>query len=382
MRNIACFFLKYHPHSDYNGEKEGRPIIETDSRTDRRVEELEKEIFDLRQLLEISKSLSSRIDLSSLLDSILYICMGQMRVTQAALFARDNLDVTQLRLTRNQEGFILDRDIDYQIDLRDPLVLRLLKEPGCYTMRQGKRLCPDSPALSIIEALSPSLIIPLTARGLITGIILLGERITGNSYSDQEQEYLMDISRLASSALYNAILFEMSNTDMMTHLKFRHYFTAVVSDKMEERTAGYSFSIIMLDIDHFKKVNDTYGHSAGDEVIKSVSAIILANLRQQDMGVRYGGEEFLVYLEDTDEEAAFEIAERLRKKISVCHEQLLACTEQITISAGVARYMPEWDKSVEACVHRADVALYYSKRNGRNRTTRSSEIEQHGTGPH
>ncbi len=366
--------MKYHPFSDYNKEKHGSYIIETEDNQSRRCEELEKEIFDLSQLLEISKSLSSKIDLSILLDSILFICMGQMRVTQAALFARDNFDIGQLRLTRNQEGFSLDHSLEYQIDLQDPFAAALLKSPRCFTMHELSEYCPPSPATRIIEALSPTLIIPLIAQGILTGIILLGERITGNTYTRKEKHYLMDISRFASSALYNAILFEMSNTDMMTHLKFRHYFTAIVSDKIREKPKGYAFSIIMLDIDHFKNVNDTYGHSAGDEVIKSVSSIILSNLRQQDMGVRYGGEEFLVYLEDTGEKAAFEVAERLRLLISRCHESLNSCPDQITISAGVASYMASRDEGVDACVHRADKALYYSKRNGRNRTTCSSSI--------
>jgi len=339
-------------------------------------EELEKELFDIRQLLEISKSLSSQLDLSSLLDSILYICMGQMRVTQAALFARNDLDSKSLRLTRNQEGFLLDHNRDYQISIDDPLSFQFLHEPRCYTLEESRSLCPSAPALQIIGLLSPTLLIPLIARGHLTGIILLGERIQGGLYTPKEERYLLDISRLASSALYNAILFEMSTTDMMTHLRFRHYFTTVVSDKLMEKGDFYSFSIIMLDIDHFKNVNDTYGHTAGDEVIKRVSRIIRDNLRQQDMGVRYGGEEFLVFLEEVPETTAYDIAERLRKKVGTCHEELMACSEQVTISAGVAHYRPSVDKNIEACIHRADVALYYSKRNGRNRTTCASEIEQ------
>jgi two-component system, cell cycle response regulator len=342
-------------------------------------EELEKEHFDLQQLLEISKSLSSKLDLTSLLDSILYICMGQMRVTQAALFARDNLDTKELKLTRNQEGFALDRHTDYNIAVSDPLCLHLVDLPHCLSYEEYATFS-SSGTREIVDHLKPSLIIPLVARGMLTGIIFLGERIDGSLYTDKEKAYLMDIARLASTALYNAILFEMSTTDMMTHLKFRHYFTTVVADKMVEKRESLAFSIIMLDIDHFKDVNDTYGHKAGDEVIQAVSGIILGNLRHNDLGVRYGGEEFLVYLEDTSEGEAEEIAERLRKKVSSCHKELLSCTEQVTISAGVAAYAPEWDKNVEACIHRADVALYHSKHNGRNRTSCASEIERHGTG--
>lgn len=335
-------------------------------------EELEKENFDLQQLLEISRSLSSKLDRSSLLDAILYICMGQMRVTQAALFARDNLDSQQLIMTRNQEGFVLDHCTEYKIDINDPLANQLAQSSRCIPMDHCKT--ENTPAYTIIQRLNPSLIIPLAARGMLMGLILLGERIDGSPYSEKEQSYLMDIARLASTALYNAILFEMSTTDMMTHLKFRHYFTTVLSDKLKERGEALRFSLIMMDIDHFKRVNDTYGHKAGDEVIIAVSNIILENLRHLDMGVRYGGEEFLIYLEDIGEEAAFQIAERLRIKIGSCRDEKMACTEQVSISAGVASYNPSIDQNIEACVHRADIALYHSKHHGRNRSSRSSEI--------
>jgi two-component system, cell cycle response regulator len=301
--------------------------------------------------------------------------MGQMRVTQAALFVRDNLDSSRIKLTRNQEGFVLDRDLDYQISIDDPLALKLQQQPQCHCLEELEQLCPSSEALSVIRSLKPSLIIPLTARSLLTGIILLGERISDSFYCEEEQQYLTDIARMASSAIYNAILFEMSTTDMMTRLKFRHYFTTVVSDKISDQADRLHFSVIMLDIDHFKRINDTYGHSAGDDVIKTVGSIILDNLRQNDMGVRYGGEEFLVYLEDTREEEAFEIAERLRQKIENCQFLFEACKEQITVSAGIADYEASRDHSPEACVRRADAALYHSKRNGRNRSTRASSME-------
>jgi len=171
-----------------------------------------------------------------------------------------------------------------------------------------------------------------------------------------------------------ATLSDLSMMDPLTGLYNRRGLQSRL-ENLPAQDSGEHF-VLLLDIDHFKKVNDTYGHTAGDEVIKSVSRIIRDNLRQQDMGVRYGGEEFLVFLEEVPETTAYDIAERLRKKVGTCHEELMACSEQVTISAGVAHYRPSVDKNIEACIHRADVALYYSKRNGRNRTTCASEIEQ------
>jgi diguanylate cyclase (GGDEF)-like protein len=133
----------------------------------------------------------------------------------------------------------------------------------------------------------------------------------------------------------------------------------------------------MADIDHFKEVNDTYGHQTGDEVLKTVSLLIRNNLRQNDIGARYGGEEFMILLHDTDEEGAYEIAERLRTNIATLDHSSRACLHPVHISMGVAQFDPRIDKTAKDLVKRVDQALYFSKQNGRNRSSRSSQIPIH-----
>jgi two-component system, cell cycle response regulator len=339
------------------------------------VEELEKEVFDLRQLLEISKSLSSNLDYSSLLDSILYICMGQMGVTQAAIFSRDNLEVPGIKLMRNLEGFELDPEKKYIIQTESPLVHFLIHNFQSFTLEELDRSVKDPQSLELLRSMDPSLIIPLNAKDQLMGILVLGERIHTRSYSPEEKDYLVDIAHFASHAIHNAVLFEMSTTDMMTHLKLRHYFTAVLNRRLNQSIhSGRPVSLIMADIDHFKLVNDTYGHQTGDEVLKVVSLIIRNNLRLDDIGARYGGEEFVILLQDTDENAAFEISERLRRKVATYDLSRFGCEENITISLGVAQYMPDIDTSTDVIINRVDKALYFSKQNGRNQSSRSSHI--------
>lgn len=344
------------------------------------IEEYEKEIFDLRQLLEISKSLSSNLDYSSLLDSILYICMGQMRVTQAGLFSRDNLEIAGFRLMRNQEGFDLNPEKRYVIQSRSPLTTHLFHHYKCFTLAELEEEIDDERSLQVLRSLQPSLLVPLKVKDKLTGILILGERIGGLDYTDEEKEYLLDIAHFASIAIHNAILFEMSTTDLMTHLKLRHYFFTILTERVYKLKSSNNrkkehISLIMGDIDHFKNINDTYGHQVGDEVIKTISMIIRENLRQQDVGSRYGGEEFIILLHETTEAEAFEIAERLRKRIGTCEEEKMGCEEQITMSFGVAEYNEELDSSGDALIKRVDKALYYSKRSGRNRTTEASSID-------
>ena len=128
-------------------------------------------------------------------------------------------------------------------------------------------------------------------------------------------------------------------------------------------------SVLMLDIDHFKRFNDTYGHSCGDVVLQQVAQVIQSNVRTQDMAARYGGEEFVVMLSDTEPALAFQIAERIRKsieKMDVVYENQHLF---VTISIGVASYDPSRDSSPKMLVDRADAALYVSKQRGRNQVS-------------
>lgn len=342
-----------------------------------KVSRLEKELFDLRQLLEISKSLSSNLDYHSLLDSILYICMGQMGVTQAAIFSRDNLEMPGLKLMRNVEGFNLDSKRTYVIHTDSPLSHFFINNPYCFSINELVDSVDDHSSLELLQSLAPTIIIPLVVKEQLMGLIILGERIHREDYSQEDKKYLLDIAHFASIAIHNAVLFEMSTTDLMTHLKLRHYFFTVLSRRIQHISDSKArLSIIMADIDHFKNVNDTYGHQAGDEVIKSVSYIIRNNLRMDDIGARYGGEEFVILLHNTGESQAYEIAERLRKKVANCEFERLGCIEAIHISLGVAEYDPDIDTSAEELIRRVDQALYHSKESGRNQTTVGSQLNR------
>ena len=124
------------------------------------------------------------------------------------------------------------------------------------------------------------------------------------------------------------------------------------------------FSLIVLDIDYFKKVNDTFGHIAGDEVLKSVAKILRETIRISDEAFRYGGEEFVVILSNTKQPGAQTIAERIRKKIEkLCVES----TEQIKITASFGVSCSDAVDDVSEALHHADMALYRAKKQGRNR---------------
>jgi diguanylate cyclase (GGDEF)-like protein len=333
-------------------------------------ESYEKQIFDLRNLLEVSKSLNSTLDYNILIDSILFTIMGQMKVVKAGLYARKGLDAPFFSLHRNYKGFELDHRVDYSISEDHAAIKLFQRHYGCYSLQDVKARLGDLSGLEGLQSLDPSLIIPLKAKGIINGLIVLGGRIDEDPYDVFEREYAMNIAALAAIAINNAFLFEMTTTDMMTRLKMKHYFYTVLLEKMERAAlAEKPLSVMMIDIDHFKIFNDTHGHVLGDQVLKHVARLIQQSVRNVDLAARYGGEEFCVLLHESDRLRARAIAERLRQSVAsspIDHEgQSLG----VTVSVGVAQYDPERDLSGKSLLDRADRGLYMSKHGGRNRVS-------------
>lgn len=157
---------------------------------------------------------------------------------------------------------------------------------------------------------------------------------------------------------------ELSFLDSMTRLLNHRKIHEVLGAEVQ-RASRYkrSLSAVMLDIDHFKNINDTYGHQFGDVVIKEIARILKEATRETDHVGRYGGEEFLVVLTDTDQESGFIFCERLRKKIEGIQFEK---SVQITVSIGLKSYID--GETVEEIVADADEALYTAKKSGRNRT--------------
>ncbi|WP_416397528.1 GGDEF domain-containing protein [Allohahella sp. A8] len=161
----------------------------------------------------------------------------------------------------------------------------------------------------------------------------------------------------------------LSRTDALTGLNNRGAWQeSLKAEYSRHKRTGQNSTLVMFDIDHFKKVNDTYGHPAGDEVIKKTASVLLETMRETDISGRYGGEEFTIILVDTPPENAMIFAERLRKKIEALTVHHEGTAIRWTISLGIA---PVDDSVTEPMqwVEHADQALYKSKQGGRNRST-------------
>ncbi len=158
----------------------------------------------------------------------------------------------------------------------------------------------------------------------------------------------------------------MAVTDKLTGIYNRHKFYEVAQVEVDRsRRNGKPFSIIIFDIDHFKKINDHYGHDVGDYVLAAIAKLVSKNIRKYDFFFRWGGEEFVILSPETDAEGAFKLAEKIRKLVESFPFEKVG---KVTISLGLSQFYPESDKGVEDVIKRADNALYQSKREGRNKT--------------
>jgi len=333
----------------------------------------EKKIYDLEQLIDIAKSFCNNLNLTDLLESIVYISMAQMHVLGAEIFVRDII---------GNEAFVLETDKDVRggakvsFPANTTITSKLLELARPVTLDELRNEISDNQYLPIIERINPTLIVPLIQKKHLNGLLLLQERIAideDTSYTEYEQEQIMSIASLAAVAINNAALLERSSTDMMTHLKLKYFFFNLLTEAIENAASKKEhIAVLMFDIDFFKKFNDTYGHECGDFVLISVAEQIKKSLRESDVASRYGGEEFTVLLsKNAGKQEAMLVAERIRSTIDehdfVYNGQHL----HVTISGGVSVFDVDTNK-VELpneFVNQADQALYISKNSGRNRVT-------------
>lgn len=232
------------------------------------------------------------------------------------------------------------------------------------------------PAAKLDKARSV-LVLPLVRGEQVLGTVTLVSS-RAKAYPAAAREMLRVISHQIGVSLQNARMYqsmeERATTDGLTGLTNHRAFQERLEQlhALAERT-GQKFSIILTDIDHFKSVNDTYGHPVGDAVLKRVAAIFTQRARKVDIVARYGGEEFVIVLPDTDSEGAAVFANRLREEIAA---QMITSDNgsfSVTLSLGVAAY-PSDGTDRHGLIERADQALYYCKEHGRNRVTKVCDL--------
>lgn len=269
-------------------------------------------------------------------------------------------------------GEMLDRFIS------DHLIYVFLKQDNEYKLVWPKA-CKDERIYETLKQLTPETnyiltsddkigAFPLTSEGEITGCIVA--RSTLDKLSKRDISYLEQLTRQSAITInrantYSKVL-QYATLDALTNLNNRRQFEVRLKQEIATtKRQKNPLCAMMVDIDFFKKVNDTYGHASGDAVLRTVASIIKEHLRESDIPSRYGGEEFAVLLPYTHIEEAKIVGERLRKAVETTPIPIDKKNINVTISMGLAEFSPQ--ETGEDLFKRADSALYEAKESGRNR---------------
>ncbi|WP_138493134.1 sensor domain-containing diguanylate cyclase [Paenibacillus pinistramenti] len=205
--------------------------------------------------------------------------------------------------------------------------------------------------------------VPLMLRGRLSGAILLTHR-EPHFFSYDNYKLLQILASHIGLAMANASLYDavqhMANRDMLTGLYARHYLDRCIKKRLANDSGG---ALLVVDIDKFKQVNDSYGHQVGDKILKQVCDIIKGSIRSDDVAARWGGEELAIYFPYMSADECFRVAERIRERVIAESEP------EVTVSCGVGSWQFDRERiSVELLFFIADMALYRAKNGGRNRT--------------
>ena len=242
---------------------------------------------------------------------------------------------------------------------------------GAYAACDHQLICPGAKGLASIA------MIPLSHRQQLIGSINLGSKDPARFTRSHAADFLAHLGVIASFCVENAVnrarLLRSGFTDVLTGWHNRRYLQVRIKEELARaRREQTQLVCLMLDIDHFKRVNDTWGHAAGDAVLQELALRIDAQVRASDVAARYGGEEFVILLPETGTKAAVRIAERIRAAVAATAYEL-PCGERVRITAsiGIATVLPGADaddlKTMgDALIARADVALYRAKSAGRD----------------
>ena len=223
---------------------------------------------------------------------------------------------------------------------------------------------------TVVRGLSTLKIFPLRTGEAVVGTLVCGSR-AGDALPEPAQKELSMLALQAAQAVVRTRLYEQSErlatTDGLTGLLNRRTFNAQLLGRLREaQRYNRPLSLLLLDIDHFKKVNDTHGHPAGDAVLRGVAQVAQTQARETDIVARYGGEEMVLILPETDARGAHAIAERLRKAVEAAAHPTERGSLRVTVSIGVSTW-PGGGDGAEGLVESADKALYRAKQAGRNR---------------
>lgn len=338
-------------------------------------EDLDKTIQNLSLLYSIGKAMNYISDLKNLLQYILSQAIEVTSAEKGSLMLYDmETDQLNIRVLAGMEDTdFQDKVNNNEIECRsfkpgegiagrvyltaNPIIVNNIKEDDVFI---------DSET-SYVRSIA---CIPMVVYSEVIGVINVTNKRHGKEFTEEDVEMLKAVADQAAVAINKAQLWDMAVTDSLTGLYVRRYFMVKLQEELH-RAERYNniLSVVMADLDQFKNINDTYGHDAGDRVLKAIGKFLQKNIRDVDVVARYGGEEFVLMIPEATKDAAHSLSERIRTQLSELKFENLP---SITISLGIATF-PYDGSAPEDLIRKADAAMYTAKRAGRNKVVKYSK---------
>ena len=331
--------------------------------------ELDRKVFNLMTLQQSGKVLSSTLDLYELVKISIDMFLETVWANKGVLM------------------LIGDENPDLEVKafkgIEEELVKSLEKDPGevwamTTLFKEKKPILAQELATNttfqsytaINRPLSFAVYLPLLKEGELCGVMKIGPKINGEGFTENDLEFFSTLASQAVIAFENARLYSLAITDSITKLYVHRYFQLRLDEEVKRsRRYNATLSLLMCDIDHFKDINDKYGHQQGDIILREISNIFRRNIRSTDIAARYGGEEFVIILPETTQSDSRIVAERIRRDIAKCEFPPIAPGQpplHSTISIGVAGF-PLNANDKDELIQKADSSMYQAKELGRNR---------------
>lgn len=338
--------------------------------------ELEEDKRNLETILDITSTMAASLDPSEVLNTIVSKVAGITQAVRCSIVLIANQENEGYVLASHEDPAVKELKIDLTkypeiqqvVNTKAPLALEdIINNP---IMSPVKENVKDFEGMSL-------LIVPIVFNDEVLGTLFLRTRKKVNGFTKKEIDFCRIVANASFHALRNARLFEkvVKEKDYLKEMAVRDHLTSLYNhnffysrlDEEFERAVRYEtpLALIMMDIDNFKQINDTYGHRVGDMVLKEISALIKKGVRKTDIVARYGGEEFSVILPHTLLKGAVEEAERIREMVE-SHAYAGLVNHRVTVSVGVASYPQKGAMNSGDLVNHADDALYKAKWSGKN----------------
>jgi len=338
------------------------------SRLSRTQKQLQERVHDLENLNVTARQFSASLQLEELVETVAREICKAVPEAEAVVLVH--------RRAGGESGFVLD-GYDRTSDRFFRQSMTESEGAAGWVMSHGTaRRIDDLAHADVVvnedgtQGIRAWLGVPLFMYGGCEGVVAVQSSRAG-AFREDHQRLVESLGLQIAAALQNAHLYELAMVDGLTGLFMRRYFDARIEEEIERsKRYGTPFSVVMMDVDDFKKLNDEHGHLIGDRVLRTIANVVKAQMRGVDTAARYGGEEIALILPRTEMVAAYNVGERIRSAIA---EQRVTTDSDppkvlgVTASFGIASYPETRASTGEDLVRRADRALYRAKKTGKNR---------------